>query len=95
MSQLKEQIFATMLAGVTVAVMAYLSFAEFDRRAEVQRSLYRMDAHIAAGPVFGTIICEHIYHLERAAGSLSPLDCPKIIRELLEKEVPPKTSVKE
>ncbi len=86
MRWLAERSLALGLAALTVVVLVYLSFSEYDRRNQVSRSLYRMESHIANGPVFGAILCEHIYHIERSAGYLPAIDCPAVIRELLEKE---------
>jgi hypothetical protein len=95
MRGLAERLLAFGLATLTVAVLVYLTFSEYDRRNQVARSLYRMETHITNGPIFGAILCEHIYHMERSAGHLPAIDCPAVIRELLEKENLIKPDVKE
>jgi len=84
MKALFERAVALALAMLTVVVLVYLTFSEYDRRLLVARNLELMQSHVGNDQIFSAILCEHTQSIERSLDHRAPIDCPKLLRQMLD-----------
>lgn len=84
MMALFERVVAFLLATITVAVLLYLTFSEYDRRVAVAQTLEQMRAHVANDQIFSAILCYRVQVLEQASPGPAHLDCPNLLRHMID-----------